>query len=199
MKKIGEKIGIGLAYLMQFLIVVFIIIAIYKRNYYEILSGILCLITTFFPLMLKRKWNITLPWTLNLMIVASLYLYSAGEVAGLYTKLAPFYDKFGHFFGSITIALLGFTFAIILEKYSNVKFKKIHIILFIIIFTMALGAFWEIIEFISDKFFGTFMQKSSDDTMLDLIFDLLGGLFIAALTQIRFETMKDEVLYKNYK
>ena len=51
----------------------------------------------------------------------------------------------------------------------------------IIMFTMAFGAFWEIFEFTMDTFFGTSLQHGNTDTMLDLIFDLLAAIIVAAI------------------
>jgi len=46
---------------------------------------------------------------------------------------------------------------------------------------MSLGAFWEITEFVSDQILGTQLQISLEDTMHDLMFDLVGGVFIGVL------------------
>jgi hypothetical protein len=49
---------------------------------------------------------------------------------------------------------------------------------------MAIGAFWEIYEYLMDTFFGSYLTKllqhGLDDTMIDLIIDLLGGIVVAA-------------------
>lgn len=47
-------------------------------------------------------------------------------------------------------------------------------------FALALGAFWEIFEFVIDGLFGFSMQKNGlIDTMWDLIVDTLGALIAA--------------------
>ena len=48
-------------------------------------------------------------------------------------------------------------------------------------FTMAFGAFWEIFEFTMDTFFGTDLQHGNIDTMVDLLFDLLAAIIVAAI------------------
>jgi len=45
--------------------------------------------------------------------------------------------------------------------------------------SLAGGALWEIGEYASDRFFGTHEQKGLDDTMKDLIVDLLGGIIVS--------------------
>jgi len=46
-------------------------------------------------------------------------------------------------------------------------------------FALAIGAAWEIIEFLIDTVFDTHMQKGLQDTMGDLIVDGLGAAFVS--------------------
>ncbi len=194
-----DKIKIWLAYLMQGLISSYLILALYHKDYLNLFSGIICLSITFLPLIIKRKWRITLPWTLNFLIVFSLYLYVGGQIMGWYITFSPFYDKFGHLVGSATVALLGFALTIIIKNFSKLSLTKKQMVFFIVIFTMAIGALWEIGEFVTDQILGTNAQKGLSDTMYDLIFDLLGGLFIALLIQTNFEKIRKIILPKILK
>ncbi len=175
---IKRKVGVFLAYLMQFLIAVFLITAIYKRQYAVIFVSLLALFVTFIPLMLKHKWKFTLPWHLNFLITLSLFLYVAGTVFGWYHAYHYlYYDKIGHFLGSLTVALLGFTSVLIIDWYTEVELTDKSIIVFVIMFTLAIGALWEIVEFTTDLIFATNAQYDGlHGTMLDLIFDLAGGI-----------------------
>jgi uncharacterized membrane protein YjdF len=98
----------------------------------------------------------------------------------------PYYDKIAHFIASITIALLGFLAVIIMMRVSScLQLERWQIFFFIVIFTLAFGAIWEIWEFTLDTFFGSYLtkplQQGNTDTMLDLIADLAGGLMVAIL------------------
>lgn len=194
-----EKVGVFLSYIMQVLIFIYIIIGIFEKNYLPVFEGTMALIITFLPNLLKRKWGIHLPWTLNFLIVLSLYLHAEGRLLSFYTLFYPVYDKIGHFIGSATVALLGFSLVMILDKYTKIKLNKGSLIFFIVIFALAVGGLWEIIEFTSDTLIGTNHQPGLSDTMLDLIFDLLGGLFIALLTHVNFNTMKEQIAFKKIK
>jgi len=46
-------------------------------------------------------------------------------------------------------------------------------------FALSIGAVWEIFEYGMDQTFGTTMQKSADDTMIDLITDTIGAVISA--------------------
>ena len=62
---------------------------------------------------------------------------------------------------------------------------------------MAIGAFWEIYEYLMDTFLGAYLTKSLqhglDDTMIDLILDLLGGVVIGffGVWYIERKTLKE--------
>jgi len=193
-----EKIGIYLAYLMQMLIVVYAVYSIYIKDYIWAVWGLFALILTLTPLMLKRKFHVTLPWELNFLIVLSLYLSISGNVRGWYHLFYPFYDKIAHLVSSITIAVLGFVAAVIMDRYTEIKMNRPLIVVFVIIFTMALGAFWEITEFISDNLFGTQLQVDLRDTMYDLIFDLAGGTIIGVLGDIYLKRTPKERFVRDF-
>lgn len=194
---IKEKIQIGLAYLMQALMVVFVFIAFYKKDYVYGFVAIGSLLITFFPLILKRKWKITLPWTLNMFIVLTLYWHIAGGVFGwYYGTFHMIYDKIGHFIGSATVALLGFASVLIIDKYTKVRLTRKAIIFFIIIFALAIGTMWEIGQFGCDKSGLCIVkaQTSLDDTMYDLIFDFAGGIIMAIIVNINLLRKSKEKL-----
>ncbi len=193
-----EKIGIYLAYLMQMLIVVYAVYSVYTRDYFWAIWGLFALILTLTPLMLKRKFHVTLPWELNFLIVLSLYLSVSGNVQGWYYLFYPFYDKVAHLVSSITIAVLGFVAAVIMDRYTEIKMNRPMIVFFIIIFTMAIGSFWEITEFVSDNLFGTQLQPGLRDTMYDLIFDLAGGTIIGVLGDVYLKRMPKERFFSDF-
>jgi len=188
MKKEVTKVFIP--YVLQLFILVYSIISAFERKYMVLLAGIIALFITSLPSILRKKWGVHLPWTLDLMIAFSFFLHMQGLTIEWYTKYYPFYDKFGHFIGSVTIALLGLSLGIAIKKYSKIKMKKIYLVLLIIISTLAIGALWEIGEFLADQLFNQFSQKSLNDTMWDLIYDLAGGIFVGLLTYINFYKIK---------
>jgi hypothetical protein len=193
-----EKIGVYLAYLMQMLIVVYAVYSIYIGDYVWAIWGLFACILTLTPLMLKRRFHVTLPWELNFLIILSLYLHVSGNVRGWYHLFYPFYDKIAHLVSSITIAVLGFVAAVIMDQYTAIKMNRPLIVFFVIIFTMALGSFWEITEFLSDNLFGTQLQPGLGDTMYDLIFDLVGGTIIGVLGDIYLKRTPKERFVRDF-
>ena len=189
-----EKIEMVASYFFQFLILVYTILSFFQGQYFTFIAGVVSLFLTLIPFMIKKKFYITLPWILNFFIVFALYLNMAGIYFQWYHQYSPFYDKFGHFFGSVTVALLSFAYVAIIERYSKIKLGRFNSFIFIILFTMTLGSLWEIGEFATDQLLGTENQHGLVDTMYDLIFDLIGGILIATLSYLNFEVMKKKII-----
>lgn len=124
-----------------------------------------------------------------------------GEILDFYVKL-KWWDSFLHLTSGMAIALLSFSFINLLNN--NTDALKINIIFaafFAFSMTVMIGAIWEIIEFASDSWFGTNMQRAyvstlngrGDalvgqaallDTMKDLILDSIGAAVMCTICAI---------------
>jgi hypothetical protein len=175
-----------LTYLMQALIVFTAVYSFYIGYYAGTFFGFIAVGLSLIPTLVHRKVHIVVPWEVTFLIALTLFLHIGGYSYHWYLDLYPYYDKFAHVIASMTIALLGFLAVLILMRASNnLQFERWHIFFFIVIFTLAFGAIWEIWEFTLDTLVGSYLtkplQQGNTDTMLDLITDLCGGLIIAVL------------------
>ena len=173
--------GIFLAYFMQALIILNVAYSVYIGDWFLAIPGLFAFFLTIVPHIVERRVHITLPWEINFLIALSLYLHVAGHISGFYDTFSPLYDKIAHFISAITIAILGFVLVFLLEQFSEQRCTRFMIVYFIVMFTMGLGAIWEIYEFVLDMLFGLQLQHGLEDTMWDLIFDLAGALIIASM------------------
>lgn len=171
--------GLYLAYLFQILIAANILIALSLGEYSQVFTGVIGLFLTMVPAIATRKWSITLPWQVNLLIAFLLYLHVAGEIQGYYLLYYPYYDKIAHLIAGITVSILAFTIVLLLDRFSRLNLSRWMIVGFIIITAMAMEGFWEIYEWLFDTFLGTNLQHGLDDTMLDMIFVLIGSIIVA--------------------
>jgi len=171
--------GLYLAYLFQFLIAANVLLALSLGEYSQVFTGVIGLGLTLVPAVATRRWSITLPWQVNLLIVLSLYLHVAGEIQGYYLLYYPYYDKIAHLIAGITVSLLAFAIVLLLDRFSRLNLSRWMIVGFIIITAMAMEGFWEIYEWLFDTFLGTNLQHGLDDTMLDMIFVLVGAVVVA--------------------
>ena len=174
-----KPIGLYLAYLFQALIAINILIALSIGEYSQVFTGVIGLFLTMVPAIATRRWNITLPWPIILLIAFLLYLHVAGEIQGYYLLYYPYYDKIAHLIAGVTVSVLAFVIVLLLDRYSRLNLSRWMIIGFIIIGAMAMEGFWEIYEWLFDTFLGTNLQHGLDDTMLDMIFVLIGSIIVA--------------------
>jgi len=168
---------------LQLLIVPIIVASFYTGDYFFAIGGIFAFFLTIVPYIVEKEFCLVIPWWLTFLIVLSLYIHLAGEYYSWYHLFSPYYDKFAHTISGITVGLLGFTAVLLIDRYTENNFNRPLIILMIFMFTMAFGAIWEIIEFLMDTFFlyGDHMQHGNTDTMLDMIFVMLGAIVVAVL------------------
>ena len=175
-----------LTYLLQALILLTSAYSFHIGYYAGTFFGLVAVVLSLIPALVRRKIHIVVPWEVTFLIALTLFLHIGGYSFFWYLDLYPYYDKFAHLIASMTIALLGFLAVLILMRVSTcLKFARWEIFFFIVIFTLALGAIWEIWEFAMDTLVGPYLtkplQQGNTDTMLDLITDLCGGLIIAIL------------------
>jgi uncharacterized membrane protein YjdF len=177
--------GVYIAWTMQGLILLNVIYGLATLNPHLVFIGLVGFGLTVIPAVIERKSGITLPWEVNFLIALAVFLHVAGYSQNWYILLYPYYDKAAHFISSITVALLGFVSILLINRFSCTKMTRLQVFFYIIIFTMAIGAFWEIYEYLMDTFFGAYLvkplQHGLDDTMIDLIFDLIGAIVVAVL------------------
>jgi len=175
-----------LTYIMQALIILTAVYSFHIGYYAGTFFGLVAVGLSLIPTLVHRKVHIVVPWEVTFLIALTLFLHIAGYSYYWYVDFYPYYDKFVRMIASMTVALLGFLAVLIIMRISNgLQFKPWHIFFFIIIFTLAFGALWEIWEFTLNSLAGAYMteplQQNNTDTMLDLIADLGGGILIAVL------------------
>jgi hypothetical protein len=167
------------AYLLQILIAANVLLAFSLGEYSQVFGGVVGLCLTLVPAVVTRRWSLTLPWQVNLLIALSLYLHVAGEIQGFYVLYYPYYDKIAHLVSGITVSVLAFVIVLLLDRFGRLNLTRWMIVGFIIIAAMAMEGFWEIYEWLFDTFLGTNLQYDLDDTMLDMISVLIGAIVVA--------------------
>jgi len=189
--------GLYLACLFQALIAANVLIALSLRDYSQVFGGVIAFGLTLVPSAITRRWSITLPWEVSLLIALSLYLHIAGGVLGYYDIYYPYYDKIAHLVSGITVSVLAFVAVLLLDRFSRLNLSRWMIVGFIIMAAMAMEGFWEIYEWLFDTFLGTTLQHGLDDTMLDMIFVLVGAVAVAlAGNRYLSEFSKEELTRK---
>ncbi|MFW6040893.1 MAG: hypothetical protein ACOC85_03555 [Thermoplasmatota archaeon] len=167
--------------LLQGIILIFIVVGLVIGEIRWMFSSFICLIITFTPTIVTRNLQIYLPPLVNLLIVLALFLHVMGGFLGFYDHLW-WWDHLIHIFASTLIAVLGTVLLLSVELHADSLYLPGKFIsIFILMFVMAIGVIWEMYEYTVDTFFGTSMQYNLNDTIIDLISNMFGGIIAAIL------------------
>jgi hypothetical protein len=171
----------ALSWFMKLLMVILLPVELYKGDYLFSILLVLSVILSLIPSIVEKSYRVTLPFELDLLITLSIFLNTfMGEGMNFYQSVW-LYDKALHVYGSVVFGLLAFVVVYTMNYTRKVRLSLPFIGFFTVIFTMALGGIWEIMEFAVDSFFGKTTQSGLTDTMWDLINDLIGGFITAGI------------------
>jgi hypothetical protein len=175
------KLGVALSWILKVVMVTLILRALWREEWVWALGGVIALAICLVPTILKRNYEVTVPWQLDLLIVLALWIHIAGEVTGRYYTI-PHYDTIAHFASSLLVAFVAFTAIYILDKYwDGLKMDKYAMAYVVVVTTMAMGVVWEFFEWGIDLLFGFGAQWGLQDTMKDLLVDTIGGIVMAII------------------
>lgn len=184
------------------------------------LQYVLMLVLLTAPIILRKRFLLNIP--LILVVAIAVFAFTAlilGDGLDFYGKY-PWWDSLLHFMSGVVLSFIALwiVHAVMPDSYKVVFRNKYFMALYLLMFTLASGALWEICEYTYDDIFHTntqqFMQTTSGslitdddiplqghealrDTMTDLILDFLGGLIIAVYVLIRHSYLMN--LHNNLK
>jgi len=169
---------------MQVAIAVILLVGLFTRNLSIIVNAGLALLVTFLPAVLRRDYRIPLNAGLTLWITTALFLHTLGML-GLYSDVW-WWDHATHTLSATIIAAIGYTTTRALDIYSDALYIPPRFMaVFILLFTIAIGVFWEVLEFSvrigADALAldPVLIQYGLSDSLLDLVFDAVGAVIVA--------------------
>ena len=176
---------------MQLILVGLIFIGLDRRNLGIVVNASVGLGVTYLPAILERDYRIPMDAGLTLWISTAAFLHALGTV-GLPGSETSFYagvwwwDHLTHALSSSVVAAAGYATIRAVDQHSDdIYLPGRFMFVFILLFVIAFGVFWEVLEFAISQvaaLAGTtsvLTQYGLDDTMLDLVFDTVGGLIVA--------------------
>jgi hypothetical protein len=130
------------------------------------------------PSFIKQRYRLYVPFALDLGIVMFIFLsLFLGGIDDFYGSI-PLWDKIVHFQSGLLLSGTGFVLVYLLNESerTHIGLSPGFVAIFAVVFSLALGAVWEIAEFLGDMFFLSNWQKDLADTMWDLIADGVGAI-----------------------
>jgi len=175
-------------------LVIAVITEIYSKSWFTLFLAIIALILTFIPKIFEKKYKIDIPTEFEILIIFFIYLaIYLGEVQQFYFKFW-WWDILLHGISAITLGLIGFVIVISLYTGEKIKAKPLMLCLLSFSFAVAVGAIWEIFEFIMDATLKFNMQKSGlIDTMTDLIVNCVGAFVASILGYLYLKNKKSKL------
>ncbi|WP_153952554.1 hypothetical protein [Halosegnis longus] len=178
--------------LLQLLLVGITIVALARRNVTLVVNSGVPLAITFLPAVLRREFDYTMDPGLVVWITLATVLHAVGAVA-LY-ELYGWYDSLTHTFSASLIAGGGYAIARSVEHHTQaVSFTRGFRGSFVVLFVLAVGVAWEILEFASGGVAtlvggeAVLAQYGTTDIVNDLVFNAAGAVVVATLGSAHFE------------
>ena len=185
--------------LFQAGIAVLLGVGVVLGNLAVVVNAALALAVTFLPALVRRDWQVHLGPALSLWVTVAVFLHVVGML-GLYVS-TTWFDHVTHLFSAALVAAVGYSVIHVVDRHSEDVFLPPEFrFVFIVLFTLAAGVLWELLEFAAryaSILLGTespLIQYGPNDTMLDLVFDAAGAVLVGALGQARLGAAADAVL-----
>ncbi|MDP1706834.1 MAG: hypothetical protein Q8L36_03375 [bacterium] len=178
-----NRFTLGLYYAVRILTAAVFALFIWERDWESAFYTVLIFLMILAPSVLKKKYNLFLPFELDLALGAFVFLtLLLGWLNDFYGKF-DFWDGALHFQSGFLLGVVGFVLVYLLnEQKKALNLSPGFVSFFAVCFSLAMSVFWEIFEFVSDSFWGTRLQESGlPDTMGDLIVNAIGVIIIAIL------------------
>ncbi|GAA5048953.1 hypothetical protein [Haladaptatus pallidirubidus] len=168
----------------QLVLIGVLLFGLFELNVGIIVNTVVALALTEVPAVLERNYGLPMDTRLTLWIVVPVFLHAIGTV-GLYQSIG-LWDQLTHALSSSLVAAAGYTVVRALDVHADsIYLPAEFMFVFILLFTLAFGVLWELLEFGLDgvaSMTGTesvLAQYSLDNTMFDLVFDTVGGVIVA--------------------
>ena len=155
-----KKSSLLVYFILRFLVILCLIRQIILGHFDSALLCVLSLFLLILPIIIQRRFKITLPNTLEVIIY--IFIFSAeilGEIYNFYGNI-PNWDLILHTLNGFLCAAVGLSLIDLLNKNSkSIKLSPLYVAIASFCFSMTIGVCWEFIEYAFDKTTLVDMQK----------------------------------------
>jgi hypothetical protein len=183
---------------MRMAIAIILGFGIATLNLAIVVNAVLALGVTYLPALLRRDWGLRLSPGLTFAVTLAVLLHALGMM-GLYEEIW-WYDHLTHTLSAALVAAVGYATTRAIDLHSDaVSFPPHFLSLFLLLFTLALGVLWEVLEFLARlgaaaiDVEAVLVQYGLEDTILDLVFDTVGAVLVALFGTPRLSGTVDSI------
>ncbi|WP_227352761.1 hypothetical protein [Haladaptatus salinisoli] len=187
---VPERYKRRLVRLLQVGLLALTVYGIYRGKVGVAVNGGVSLLVTFVPALLRRDWDVSMSAGFVLWLTAAVFVHAVG-ILGPY-KQYPWYDSVAHALSASVVAGTSYAFFRAVELHSErVELPRELRFLFVLVFALAFGVLWEVLEFTSGFLANALgskpvlIQFGMKDIILDLVFDFVGGVVVVAWSRAR--------------
>jgi len=181
-------------------------IGLYTGNAGIAVNAAVGLFVTQLPALLERRFRITMSVGLVLWITLAMFLHALGTVPLLGPDFESLYgatwwwDHMTHALSSSLVVGSAYAVTRALQEHTEyIHMGPKFTFAYLLVFVMAFGVFWELIEFyiaVGAELFGVpqvLTQYGLDDTVLDLVYNTIGGLLVAVFGTTYLTGISDQL------
>jgi len=203
---VSERTQGGLVRALQALMIAILGIGLYTGNAGIAVNAAVGLLVTQLPALLERKFRITMSVGLVLWITLAMFLHALGTVPLLGPDFESLYgatwwwDHMTHALSSSLVVGSAYAVTRALQEHTEyIHMGPKFTFAYLLVFVMAFGVFWELIEFyiaVGAELFGVpqvLTQYGLDDTVLDLVYNTIGGLLVAVFGTTYLTGISDQL------
>jgi hypothetical protein len=178
---------------MEVTLVGLLFIGIERGSVGVVVNTGVALAVTRLPSILERDYGIPMDPRITLWITSAAFLHALGTVGipgitgNLYRQFG-WWDHMTHALSASVVAAAGYATVRAIDEHSeNVYLPSKMMVVFILLFVLAVGVVWELIEFTLDLaahrygFEAALAQHGVNDTVTDLLFNLAGAVVAATV------------------
>ncbi len=178
-KRIGARFVLINA--IRVILILALFLGFYNQRSLVVTMSLLGIIATFLPFFLKIFFRVDTPVVTEIIVIFFIYgILFLADVRGLFAEFW-WWGALLNLTASFALGLVGLSAMYALYRGKMINASPFVISFFAFCFAVAIGALWELFEFVLDSGFGFVLQKSIQDTMGDMIFNSVGALIISVI------------------
>lgn len=169
---------------MQVALAVVLLYGLVTLDLTTVVNSAIALAITFLPAIFERDRQLPLEPGLVFWLTAAVFLHALGS-AGLYGIIGP-WDSLTHTVSASIVAAAGYAVVRAIDLHTDeIYFPPRMLFAFILVFVLAFGVGWELMEFTIDwsaqqlGMKAVVAQHGLDDTIVDLVYDVVGAVVAA--------------------
>lgn len=192
--------------LLQLLMAVILALGLYYGNAGVVVNAGVGLGVTFLPALLERNYAFTMDVGIVLWISVAMFLHALGTLPlpglGFLTPYSAvwWWDHVTHALSSSLVAGAAYAITRAAEEHSEfIVLPPRFLFVYLLVFVMAFGVLWELLEFyigVVSQLLGSeevLTQYGLDDTVLDLMYNTLGGAIVAIFGTVHLTGVADQL------